>query len=278
MATGQRHFAIQWATHTWMTIDDATRVDVATRLLTAHREVSPIAPLTETHDLTIEDAYAIQSELIEQRRSAGDRLVGHKVGLTSEGIQDQLGVDQPDYGRLLDTMFVEDAVIERESLIAPRIEPEIGFLLGDGLEPPVSYLDVLRATEAVVPVLEIIDSRVRDWDIDIEDTIADNASSALFVAGEASYAADDIDLSLEGVKLYRNGTLEVAGVGAAVLDHPARSVAWLANKLSDLDERLEAGHLVLSGSVTPAVDLHAGDVITAEFTSIGTVRAHVVGE
>jgi 2-keto-4-pentenoate hydratase len=138
----------------------------------------------------------------------------------------------------------------------------------------VTYLDVLDATGSVLPVVEVIDSRVRDWDIRIEDTIADNASSALYVAGERT-SVPETDLSLEGVKLYKNGTLESSGVGAAVLDHPARSVAWLANTLADLDETIEAGHIVLSGSLTPAVDLAPGDVISVEFTSIGTVNARL---
>lgn len=258
-----------------MSVDDQTREDLAESLFTALREREPIDRLTETHDLTIEDAYDVQSRLIDRRLAEGASVVGHKVGLTSEGIQEQLGVDEPDFGRLLDTMFVSGREIPVDELISPRVEPEIGFLLGESLEPPVTYLDVLDATRGVTPVIEVIDSRVRDWDIRIQDTVADNASSALYLAGEEVTPLDGLDLSLEGVKLYKNGTLESSGVGAAVLDHPARSVAWLANTLADLDERLEAGHLVLSGSVTPAVDVEEGDVLTAEFTSVGSLTARL---
>lgn len=258
-------------------VTEDVREGLAESLYEAHRTAEPIDRPTATHDLSVEDAYGIQSRLVERRVADGATVVGHKVGLTSRAIQDQLGVDDPDFGRLLDTMFVEGRTIPAADLIAPRVEPEIGFVVGEPLEPPVTYLDVLEATRGVVPVLEVIDSRVRDWDIRIQDTIADNASSALYVAGETVSTVEDTDLSLEGVKLHRNGELAASGVGAAVLDHPARSVAWLANTLADLDERLEAGHLVLSGSITPAIDVEAGDALTAEFTSIGSVTARVGG-
>ncbi|WP_311172733.1 2-keto-4-pentenoate hydratase [Halobellus ordinarius] len=260
-----------------MGVSPDTREELAENLYTALRTQSPIDRLTADHDLTMADAYDVQTRLIERRLDDGAEIVGHKIGLTSDGIQEQLGVDEPDFGRLLDTMFVEGREIPGDDLIEPRVEPEIGFLLDEPLEPPVTYLDVLDATGSVLPVVEVIDSRVADWDIRIQDTIADNASSALYVAGERTTPADS-DLSLEGVKLYKNGTLESSGVGAAVLDHPARSVAWLANTLADLDEKLEAGHLVLSGSLTPAVDLAPGDVIAVEFTSIGTVNARLADE
>jgi 2-keto-4-pentenoate hydratase len=261
-----------------MTVSDDTREELAESLYDALRSGDPIGRLTADHDLTMADAYDIQTRLVDRRLDDGATVVGHKIGLTSDGIQEQLGVEEPDFGRLLDTMFVDGRVIPDEELIAPRIEPEIGFVLDEPLEPPVTYLDVLNATGSVLPVVEVIDSRVEDWDIRIQDTIADNASSALYLTGERTSVPDDHDLSLEGVKLYKNGTLESSGVGAAVLDHPARSVAWLANTLADLDERIEAGHLVLSGSLTPAVDLAPGDVVSVEFTSIGTVNARLGGE
>lgn len=258
-----------------MQLDDATRGRLAESLYEALESGTPIDPLTDEYDLTIEDAYDVQSRLVERRLADGADVVGHKVGLTSDAIQEQLGVDEPDFGRLLDSMFVEGATIPTDDLLAPRVEPEIAFRLGERLDPPVSYLDVLDATRSVVPVLEVIDSRVRDWDIRIEDTIADNASSALYLTGEAIHDVGGRDLSLEGVKLHRNGELAASGVGAAVLDHPARSVAWLANTLADLDATLEPGHIVLSGSLTPAVDVEPGDVLGVEFTTLGSMHARV---
>lgn len=258
-----------------MGIDDSKRNQFADLLYEAQRTATPIAPLTEKADLSIADAYDVQSRLIERHLADGATVVGHKIGLTSDAIQDQLGVDEPDFGRLLNTMFFSDPTIPTDSLVAPRVEPEIGFVLGDDLEPPVTHADVLKATEFVVPVLEIIDSRIRDWEIDIQDTIADNASSARYLVGETRCSIDDVDLSLEGVKLYRNGTLEASGVGAAVLSHPARAVAWLANTLEEYDQSVESGHIILSGSFTPAVDITHGDAITVEFATAGTLHASV---
>jgi 2-keto-4-pentenoate hydratase len=258
-----------------MSVDNETRENLAEALYEALRTADPIERPTEAHPLTIDDAYDIQSRLVDRRLDDGASVVGHKVGLTSDGIQEQLGVDEPDFGRLLDTMAVEDRTVPTDGLVEPRIEPEIGFVIDEPVEPPASHLDVLAATRGVVPVLEIIDSRVADWDIRIQDTIADNASSALYATGDTLSDVRDRDLSLEGLKLYRNGHLEASGVGAAVSDHPARAVAWLANTLSEHGERLEPGQLVLSGSFVPAVDIAAGDVLTAEFGSIGSVTVHV---
>ncbi|WP_232703117.1 2-keto-4-pentenoate hydratase [Halobacterium wangiae] len=258
-----------------MSLGDDAVADIADDLYDALRSGDPIAPPTDEYDMDISDAYAVQSAFVDRRLADGASVVGHKVGLTNEAIQDQLGVDEPDFGRLLDTMVVEDGVVDTDDLLAPRVEPELGFLLAEDLAAPVSSLDVLRATEAVVPVVEVIDSRVRDWNIGIEDTVADNASSALYATGESTHPVAGRDLSLEAVKLYRNGEVVDSGVGAAVLGHPARAVAWLANTLADVDDSLQAGEIVLSGSMTPAVDVEAGNVVTAEFGASGSVTLTV---
>ncbi|MDQ2052210.1 2-oxopent-4-enoate hydratase [Natronolimnohabitans sp. A-GB9] len=260
-----------------MSVDETTRDKLAASLYEAQQTGEPIGRLTLEHDLSIEDAYDVQSRLIDFHVEKGATIVGHKVGLTSEAIQEQLGVDEPDFGRLLDTMFVDGRTVPVGELVEPRVEPEVGFILDEALEAPVTYLDVLSTTRSIVPVIEVIDSRVTDWDIQIQDTIADNASSALYVTGDQTNNVEDIDLSLEGVKLYRNGTLESSGVGAAVLGHPARAVAWLVNTLDDLDEQLKQGELILSGSFTPAIDISEGDVITTEFGSIGSVTFRADG-
>ena len=258
-----------------MPLDDTVKQRFVDELYEALETSEPIDPLTSDHELTVADAYEVQSAFIDRRIEAGAEVTGHKIGLTSDGIQEQLGVDEPDFGQLLDEMFVVGRSIPGEDLIAPRIEPEIGFVLGDDLETPVTYYDVLLSTEAVVPVIEVIDSRIRDWDIEITDTIADNASAGLYLTGEQFTDTSGLDLSLEGVKVFKNGKLVDAGVGANVLDHPARSVAWLANTLGEMDEALSAGSLVLSGSATPAVDVESGDVITAEFATIGSLTCSV---
>ena len=258
-----------------MPLDEDAVTSIADDLYEALRSGEPIAPPTDDHEMDISDAYAVQSAFVERRLADGASVVGHKIGLTSEGIQTQLGVDEPDFGRLLDTMVVDDGVVDADDLLAPRVEPELGFLLGADLEPPVSHVDVLAATDAVVPVVEVIDSRVRDWNIGIEDTIADNASSALYATGESTHPVEGKDLSLEAVKLYKNGEVVDSGAGAAVLGHPARAVAWLANTLDGVDDRLTAGEIVLSGSMTPAVDVEAGDVVTAEFGGTGSATLRI---
>lgn len=257
------------------TMDEELHDQLADDLYQALESGDTIGRLTADHAIDISDAYAIQDRFIEQRLSAENEVVGHKIGLTSDGIQEQLNVNEPDFGRLLTNMFVEGPVVSADDLIAPRIEPEIGFILDRSLDAPVTYLDVLDATRSVLPVLEIIDSRVAEWDIRIQDTVADNASAGLFVPGEMLSDPLGQDLSFEGLKLYKNGELESQGIGANVLDHPAKAVAWLANTLDEMGDSLEAGELVLSGSFTPATDIAPGDVITAEFSSIGSVRAHV---
>ncbi len=256
-------------------MNDERRDQIATDLFEALQTGSPIGRLTAEYEFSIADAYGIQDRFIERRLSEDNQVVGHKIGLTSEGIQEQLNVSEPDFGRLLTDMFVSEHAVPGGELINPRIEPEIGFRLERSLEPPVTYLDVLDATKSVFPVLEIIDSRIADWDIRIQDTIADNASAGLFVTGEALRDPAERDLSFEGVKLWKNGRLDARGIGANVLDHPARAVAWLANTLEDMGDSLEAGEIVLSGSFTPASDITAGDVITAEFSTIGSITIHL---
>lgn len=258
-----------------MTLAGETRDALAEELYEAHETATAVDPPSDRHDLTVEDAYRIQEGVIDRRLADGADVVGHKIGLTSEGIQRQLGVDEPDFGVLLDEMFVADGVVETVDRIAPRVEGEIGFLLGESLEPPVTYVDVLRATDGVVPVAEIVDSRVRDWEIGLVDTIADNASSAGYAVGDEIHDVSGRDLSMEGVKLYRNGELAETGLGADVLGHPARAVAWLANTLDEMGDSIDAGEIVLSGSATPAVDLAEGDSVTLEFGTVGSLTLSV---
>lgn len=258
-----------------MPVENSTLGQLAQALIEASETQTPINRLTAQHDISIEEAYEIQKLVIDQRRSDGASVVGHKIGLTSEGIQKQLGVDEPDYGHLLDSMRLSEPAVRFDDLISPRVEPELGFHIGKRLKPPVTTRDVLAATEFVVPVFEVIDSRIRDWDIQIQDTIADNASSAYYWVGNRSIDTHTLDLSMEGVKLYRNGVLEKSGLSAAVLQHPARAVAWLATTLTNLNTELEPNQLVLSGSFTPALDVTAGDVVTAEFGTAGSVRLRI---
>ena len=218
------------------------------------------------------DAYAVQLANIDLRRSAGDRVLGRKIGLTSLAMQTQLGVDQPDYGHLLASMGVANSgAVTTAELIAPRIELEIAFLLGRTLEGPgVTVADALAATEAVFPSLEIIDSRIADWKIGLVDTVADNASSGRFVMPSRLTPVRRLDLRLLGGIMEINGVLTSWSCGAAALGDPAACLAWLANSLAPFGGRLEAGEIVLSGALDKSVPVQAGDVVRADFDRLGS--------
>jgi 2-keto-4-pentenoate hydratase len=224
--------------------------------------------------MTVEDAYAIQTLRLARWIAQGASVRGHKVGLTARAMQRMLGVDQPDYGRLLDTMlFASGERIAADRFLQPRVEPEIAFVLGRDLEGPgVTTVDVVRSTEFVVASLEVIDSRIRDWKITLEDTVADNASSAAVVLASRPILPSAVDLRLAGCNLYRNGALVATGAGGAVLGDPVRAVAWLANVLATTGGGLHAGDVVLPGSCTMAAPLGSGDSIHAEFAGIGPVH------
>jgi 2-keto-4-pentenoate hydratase len=253
--------------------------DIARQLVAAEHQRMPLPPLTETYPgLTISDAYAVQLAAIEQKIGQGAKVVGKKIGLTSKVMQQMFAVDQPDYGHLLDTMVVKnggEAPMTR--LLQPRVEGEIAFLLKRDLRGPgVTEAQVLAATEAVIPAIEIIDSRIRDWKIKLADTIADNASSGMFVLGDTRTPVGQIDLRLVGMVLEKNEELLGTGAGAAALGHPAASVAWLANKLAEFGLSLNAGEVILSGSLAVAPPVTSGDVIMVQFAQLGSVTVKFV--
>ncbi|MDR4886772.1 fumarylacetoacetate hydrolase family protein [Fredinandcohnia sp. QZ13] len=231
------------------------------------------APTSVDSELTVKDAYYIQLENIKKRVAEGQKIVGKKIGLTSLAMQNLLGVDEPDYGHLLDSMVVENGgKILIDKVLQPKVEGEIAFILKKDLRGPnVTALDVLQATEYIVPALEIVDSRVKDWKIKLADTVADNASSGFYVLGGKPTKVEDIDLELIGMTLSKNGELVNTGVGAAALGNPANCVAWLANKLSEFDIPLRAGEVILSGALSAAIEAHEGDSFTARFAHIGQV-------
>jgi 2-keto-4-pentenoate hydratase len=255
---------------------DADSVDKAARtLLDAYASRTPVPPLTATHPaMSVDDAYAIQLAQVTAWTSGGAVVKGHKVGLTSAAMQEQLGVDQPDFGVLLEDMFLpEGAVADITRFLQPRAEPEIGFVLGRRLAGPgVSVAEAVAAIDFVLPALEIIDSRIADWKITLPDTIADNASSGGLVLGSRPVRPENVDLSLTGCLLYRNGRLADTGAGGAVLGgSPVNALVWLANVLGERGVALEAGHVILPGSVTAAIPINPGDTISATFDRVGTV-------
>lgn len=256
-------------------LDVATRDELAADLAQAERSRVGIAPLTAAHpDIDVVDAYEIQLINIRQRVAEGARVVGHKIGLSSKVMQQMMGVDEPDYGHLLDEMEVfESTPVKTGRYLLPRVEVEVGFVLGEDLPGAgCTEDDVLAATEAVAPSIELIDTRIRDWKIALCDTIADNASSAGFVLGEARVSPKDIDITAIDAKLTRNGELIAEGRSDAVLGNPATAVAWLSRKVESFGVRLKKGDIVLPGSCTFAVDVRGGDEFVADFAGLGTVR------
>jgi 2-keto-4-pentenoate hydratase len=269
-----------------VTLDQTQRATVAGLLWAADQDRAPIDPLTDSFPgIDVVDAYEIQLINIRRRLAAGAQVRGHKVGLSSPVMQQMMGVDEPDYGHLLDTMVLfQDSPIAASRYCYPRIEVEIGYVLGDSLPGEgCTEADVLAATEYVVPSLELIDSRIKDWRIRLADTIADNASSAGVILGEArrtpaELAAAGIDLANIEAVLYSSGPgtdwAEITrGNTSAVLGNPTTAVAWLAGKVASFGVKLEAGHVILPGSCTRAIDARPGDTFRAEFTGLGTVTA-----
>lgn len=253
---------------------------IAHALHLAEQQRTALPPLSQTYpELTVEQAYAIQRAWQDLRcRASPCQLVGQKIGLTSQAMQHLLGIDQPDYGFLLDEMVVPSAsTLQRADFLAPRIEPEIAFWLAHDLQGPgVREQDVLAATRGVSAALELVDSRIQDWRIGLVDTIADNASSARVIVSEQVIALGELDLAAESVALLCNAEQVGAGTGAAVLGHPARAVAWLANRLADFGISLQAGQLILPGAMCAAVTVDKDTTYRAHFAHLGEVTVHFV--
>ena len=241
----------------------------------ARRTAIPVSPLTDAEpELPLEDAYAIAQLGVAARLADGARLTGHKIGLTSTAVQAQLGVDQPDYGALLDDMEVPaSGTVAAGRLLAPRVELEFAFRLRAPLEGPgVTDADVVAATAALQPAIEIVDSRIADWRITLADTVADNASSGAYVLGGESFALEALDPEATEVSLSVDGEVRETGRAAAVLGHPVRAVTWLANALGAFGTRLEAGQVILSGACTRMVDARPGEAFRGDFGPFGTVE------
>jgi 2-keto-4-pentenoate hydratase len=254
---------------------DAGEVDkAASTLRDAYASRVPVAPLSEMYPgLSVDDAYAIQQAQVAAWTAGGAVVKGHKVGLTSAAMRAQLGVDRPDFGVLLDSMFLPEGMTAPFSrFLQPKAEPEIAFVLGRRLAGPgVTVAEALAAVDFVLPALEIIDSRIADWKITLPDTVADNASSGGVVLGSRPVKPSELDLSLTGCLLYRGGAVVGTGAGGAVLGSPVNALVWLANVLGARGVSLEPGHVILPGSVCGAIPFSPGDTVAAAFDRIGTV-------
>ena len=259
-------------------LSNVIRQQAADILMTAARERKQAVQLSKTWpDITMEDAYAISTEVANRRIAAGAKLIGHKVGLTSKAMQRSSQIDEPDYGHLLDDMMVVDgARVAHENYCRPRVEIELAFVLGRSLKGPgVGLPDVLRATEYVVPAIEIVDARVQD-PRKIFDTVADNGAAAGIVIGGRPVRPMDVDLRWVAGIMYCKSEIEETGVAAGVLGHPALGVAGLANKHGQHGVALEPGHLVLAGSFTRVVFAKKGDTLHADFGALGGIAVQFV--
>lgn len=256
-------------------LSDEVRARLAADLAQAERSRQPIAPLTDANpEIDVVDAYEIQLINIHQRVAEGAKVVGHKVGLSSKAMQDMMGVDEPDYGHLLDEMQVDqDVPVQAGRYLYPRVEVEVGFILADDLPGAgCTEEDVLAATAAFAPAIELIDTRITNWQIKLCDTIADNASSAGWVLGEARVSPKDVDIRNIDAVLKNNGEVVAEGRSDAVLGNPVTAVAWLARKVESFGVRLKAGDIVLPGSCTRAIDAPPGSDFVAEFAGLGSVH------
>ena len=243
------------------------------RLFEAYTAAEPVAPLSASHDLSMGDAYAVQAATLGRRREAGAEPVGYKLGFTNGTIQAQYDVTEPAHGRLLDDALLDTSVVASDELIEPRVEPELAFVTDVPLSGEPAVHEVLAATRAVVPVIEVVDSRM-EGELAATDAVADNALAARLRPGHA--AADPTATGgFEAVQLRVDGSLRATGTGADVLGHPAEAVAWLAGRLAERDERIPAGALVSTGSLTEAVPVGSGNAVTAAFGSLGSVSLRV---
>ena len=254
--------------------------DIAAELFLALRNQQTIAPLTDQFpEININDAYQISRKFLSLREEQGEKIVGKKIGVTSSVVQEMLGVNQPDFGFLTNTMQVlnkSDFSIQG-SLIQPRAEAEIAFILKDDLHGPgITKEDVIQATAKILPCFEIVDSRILDWNIKIQDTVADNASCGIFVLGEGECLPDKFSMNTLEVEVHKNGKFLSSGVGSAVQGHPAEAVAWLANTLGEYDIPLLKNEIILSGSLVPLEPAAPGDKFLMELKGVGTCEINFI--
>lgn len=255
-------------------------VDLARRLYAARKSRTQLRHFSKEYpQMTLEDGYAIQREWVRLELADGHRIRGRKIGLTSRAMQQASQITEPDYAPLMDDMFFETGSdIPADRFIAPRVEVELAFVLDKPLRgPDVTLTDVLGATAYVLPALEIIDARIEQYDREtraprkVFDTIADFAANAGIVTGGRPVRPDAVDLRWVGALLYKNAAIEETGLAAGVLNHPATGVAWLANKIARYDEQLNPGDLVLGGSFTRPTQAASGDVLHADYGSLGNI-------
>lgn len=257
-----------------MALDTQLICALGDELFAALQERRTVTPLTSRYaDISLEEAYAISLQFLSRREALGEKVVGKKIGVTSKAVQDMLNVHQPDFGFLTNRMQVNNGAsvsMREHRLIQPRAEGEIAFILSEDLKGPgISAEDVMDASASVAPCFEIVDSRITDWKIRIEDTVADNASCGVFVLGDARIDPRTVDLAAVELTMLKNGLAAGSGLGCAVQGHPCAAVAWLANTLGKLGIPFQRGEIILSGALAPLVPVTAGDHIEMQISALG---------
>jgi len=252
----------------------------AQRLRQAEQDRTPIGPLRDEMPADGATAYAVQEANVRYWQSKGRRVVGRKIGLTSVAVQRQLGVDQPDFGTLFaDMVYGDDEDVPLTKTLQPKVEAEVALVLERDLDlVDATLVDVINATAYVLPAIEVVSSRIENWNIRFVDTVADNASSGLIVLGAVPRRLDGLDLKLCEMTMEREGQKVSSGNGAACLGHPLNAGVWLARKLASLGQPLRAGDLVMTGALGPMVPVRAGDRFEAQISSLGSVRARFAAE
>ncbi|MGG2093768.1 fumarylacetoacetate hydrolase family protein [Bacillus sp. S13(2024)] len=257
-----------------MTIVQGADMEIVDYLLSAEKERREVVKITDKYpDLTFEEAYVLQEKLIQRKEQEGARRIGLKLGLTSKAKQQMMGVHEAIYGYLTDDMLaLEWEPIDFNRLIHPKAEPEIAFFINEDLQGTnITAADVLRVTQYVAPAIEIIDSRYLNFKFTLADVIADNCSSSRFIVGNKWLSPAGLDLANLGMVMSKNGEVATVGASAAVLGHPATSVAWAVNKLGEIGKGLKKGDIVLSGAISEAISFQPGDSIFAQFAELGSV-------
>lgn len=245
-------------------------VEIAKKLYEADQNNQPIEQITKTYEgLTVDDAYEIQLLNVQKKLDEGNVITGKKIGLTSLAMQKSLGVDTPDFGFLYNSMEVKDGVIKKDDILQPRMEGELAFILKEDLKDNATVQDVLDATDYVVPALEIVGSRIKDWKLTIVDTVADNASCGMYLLSDIKIDPKEVDLKEIEMSLYKNDELINQGKGSAVLGDPANAVLWLANSLGKYGVKLNAGDIILAGALTAAIPAVSGDEFTCDYGEFG---------
>lgn len=247
--------------------------EIADKLYEAEKNNEPIEQITKTYEgLSLDDAYDIQLINLDKKLKEGKIITGKKIGLTSKAMQESLGVDSPDFGILYDSMEIKNNVVKKGEILQPRVEGELAFVLKEDLKDGAALEDVYAATDYVIPALEIVGSRIKDWKLTLVDTVSDNASCGMYLLSDIKMDPKEVDLKEVEMSLYKNGEKINSGKGSAVLDDPANAVLWLARSLGNYGVTLNKGDVILAGALSAAIPAESGDEFACDYGEFGVLK------